>query len=180
VKKLSAVLLLTMLLMNIMGYYIVFVGMQYKNDVSIAQRLDLEQYDESQTVTIKVPIAVPYLSDNQEFQRVDGLFEHKGEFYRLVKQKYTQDTLIVVCVKDNENKRIHEALTDYVKTFTDKTSDHQGQGKMTVSFIKDYIPQTFEIKSATNGWHISIVGSSHTKNFTPSFLASIIHPPERA
>ncbi|MEO5978683.1 MAG: hypothetical protein ABIS36_16330 [Chryseolinea sp.] len=179
-KKLSAILLLTMLLMNIMGYYIVFMGMQHNNDVSVAKRLDLEQYDESQTVLIKLPIAVPYLSDNQEFQRVDGLFEHNGEFYRLVKQKYTQDTLVVVCVKDNENKRIHEALTDYVKTFTDKTSDHQSQGKLSVSFIKDYITQTFEIKSATNGWHTAIVGSNCTKNLTPSFFASIIHPPERA
>ena len=179
-KKLSSILLIALLLMNIMGYYVVFIGLQYKNDVLITQRLDREQYEESQTVTIKVPIAVPYMSDNQDFQRVDGIFEYHGEFYRLVKQKYTQDTLVIVCVKDTENKRIHEALTDYVKTFTDKPGDHQAQGKYSVSFIKDYIPQTFELKSISTGWNSDLGVNNFTKTLIPSFFASIIHPPERA
>lgn len=163
-----------------MGYYVVFVGMQYRNDVAMVEQLDHGQYEQNQTVTIKIPIAVPYMTDQGDFVRVDGKFEHQGEFYRLVKQKYSQDTLTVVCVKDHENKRIHEALTDYVKTFTDKSSDQQSQGKVTITFIKDYIAQDFELKTLTNGWFSSIVNNHLSKNLIPSFFASIVHPPDRA
>lgn len=163
-----------------MGYYVVFMGMQYKNDITMTERLDHEQYEESQTITIKIPIAVPYMTDNEEFVRVDGKFEHRGEFYRLVKQKYSKDTLTVICVKDHEDKRIQEALTGYVKTFTDKSSDQQSQGKPGVTFIKDYITPNFELKTLTNGWFSNIVNNHFSKNLIPSFFASIVHPPDRA
>jgi hypothetical protein len=180
VKKLSSILLTILLLLNVVGYYVVFVGMQYKNDVRMTARLDRDQYDENQTVTIRIPLSVPYMTDNDDFIRVDGDFQHEGEFYRLVKQKYANDTLTVICVKDTENKRISEALTNYVKTFTDKASDQQNQGKVSVTFIKDYISQNFELKTESYGWFSDIVVYDFSRNLVPSYFASIVHPPERA
>ena len=162
-----------------MGYYGVFLGLQYKNDRDMIQKLDAENYSNDETVTIKLPITVPYAFDSEGFQRVDGKFEYKGEFYRLVKQRLSQDTLYVICVKDAEHKRIGDAMTSFVKTFTDKTTDHNPGAKVVVSFIKDYIAQPLIMQHISLGWESDVVKESTSDFLQSSFCSSIIHPPER-
>lgn len=162
-----------------MGYYGVFLGLQYRNDVAMTKVLDSNTYDESQTLTIKIPVSIAYMPDG-EFERVDGKFQHEGEVYRMVKQKYAQDTLTVVCVKDHEDKRIDQALTNYVKTFTDKASEENSGSKISLTFIKDYLPQTFSVHSLSAGWINDVVHTSIDRTLIPAFHASVVHPPERA
>jgi hypothetical protein len=178
VKKVASFALIAVLLMNTMGYYAIFLGMQYKNGVAMTERFDAEQYDESQTITIEIPITVPYMTDDADFRRVDGIFEYKGEFYRLIKQKYAKETLTVICIRDTENQRINEAMSDYVMSFTD-TGDDQ-DAKVTISFIKDYIPQTFSILRSSIGWQKDVANPMSSNNLIPTFTVSVIHPPERA
>jgi hypothetical protein len=163
-----------------MGYYGVFLGLHLKNDIAQSKALDADLYDQSNAITLKVPVSIPYMPDQSDFERVNGQFEHNGELYRLVKQRYAQDTLTVVCIKDQEHKKIDLALTDYVKTFTDKATDNKSSSKTTISFIKDYLPNYFQISSATEGWAVQVQYNFHYQNLIPSFSASIIHPPERA
>jgi len=168
-----------LLLLNVMGYYGVFLGLQYKNDQRMIQKLDADNYSDSETITLKIPISVPYAVDSKDFQRVDGKFEHQGEFYRLVKQRLSQDTLYIVCVKDTEDKRIDNAITDFVKTFTDKPVDNHPSSKVVVNFIKDYVSQPFAVQHFASGWEIDVVKTSSFKFLHSSFSSSIIHPPER-
>jgi len=144
------------------------------------QRLDAEDYSASETVLIKVPLTVPYATDSKSFERVDGKFEHKGEFYRLVKQRLAGDTLYIVCIKDYQNKRINEAMSTFVKTFTDKPVDQHSSSKITVSFIKDYIQQSFSLQQLSVGWTIDVVTETCCKILESTFHTSILHPPERA
>ena len=162
-----------------MGYYGVFLGLQYKNDKDMIQRMDAEEYSDSETVTIKIPISIPYAMDSKGFERVDGKFEYNGDFYRLVKQKLLQDTLYVVCLKDHENKRIDEAMTSLVKTFTDKPADQHSNSKIVINFIKDYIPQVFIVQHVSLGWETDVVKESSCSVLKSSFYPSIVHPPER-
>src|SRR5687767_15064229 len=113
-KKLTSYVLVLILLLNVMGYYGIFIGLKYSHSTSINQKLDDLQYNESHTVTLKVPLTIPYYGDT-EYQRVSGEIEHGGEVYRLVKQKYEKDTLYIVCIRDVQGKRIKQALADYVK-----------------------------------------------------------------
>ena len=112
---------------------------------------DEENYHH-QEVTIKVPLTVPYSTDSREYSRVDGEFEHKGEVYRLVKQRLQSDTLFIVCVKDNASKEINQALEDYVKTFTDKPVSSKGNSKNIQNLIKDFLTQSISIEKQNSGW----------------------------
>ena len=141
-------------------------------------RFDADQYDESQAITIKIPMSIPYLADDTEFKRVDGTYQYKGEFYRLIKQRYAQEMLTVICIKDTEKKRISQAITDYVMTFGDSGEDQDNA--LTISFIKDYIPQTFAIITTSNGWQSDVVESIAINCLVSTFTSSVIHPPERA
>jgi hypothetical protein len=179
-KRLTTIFLVALLLFNVLGYYGVFVGLQYQNNRNQIQRLDAELYDESETFTLKVPISIPYAVDQTEFERVDGEFEHQGQFYRMVKQKLSNDTLQIVCIKDHQGTRITQALKDYVKSFTDKPAQGKSDGKTTMTFIKDYIPSTYSIGHRSIGWSTMISLTSPAENLASSFYASIVHPPERA
>ena len=178
-RKLFSILFTILLLLNVVGYYGVFLGLQYKNDKEMIQKFDADNYTDSDIVTIKIPISIPYAMDSKDFERVDGKFEHKGIFYRLVKQKLSQDTLYVACVKDHENKRIDDAITSFVKTFTDAPVDSHSGSKVVITFIKDYIPQSFTVQHLTVGWETDVVKESSCRVLKSSFTSSIIHPPER-
>lgn len=177
-RNFLAILLIILLLLNVCGYYGLFLGWKYRNDLSMIQKLDEENYNLAETITLKVPLTVPYATDSRDFVRVNGEFEHKGEFYRLVKQRLFQDTLYIVCVKDHENKKIHQALSSFAKTFSDKPAEQPSNSKTVISFIKDYIVHSFSLSNISPGWAIDVAKRSHTNILTPSFFCTIIHPPE--
>jgi hypothetical protein len=176
-KKAISYLLAVLLLLNVMGYYGLFLGLKYHNARSITQRLDRDHYHTSETITIRVPVAIPYLL-NTDYQRVDGEIEHNGEFFRLVKQKFSSDTLYIVCIRDTRSKHIKQALEEYVKTF----SDHPVNPKSTTEipgFIKDYLPADFSLGTAAMGWSYSL--HCHTnEDLTRLLSLPISSPPPEA
>jgi hypothetical protein len=175
-KKVVSIFLVVLLLLNVMGYYGVFLGLRYRNSQQFIQRLDAERYSESETITLKIPLTIPYYGDT-DFERVDGEIEHGGEFYRLVKQKFERDTLQIVCIKDVKRKHIQKALKEYVKTFADHSADRTS-GKSIPSFIKDYVPSSFELGTASGGWNLSLIYPAAEDSFSAADISQSSLPPE--
>ena len=161
-----------------MGYYVIFLGMQYRNDITMSRSLDADRYNDSEKIILKLPVSLPYVPDQPGFQRVEGKFEHRGEFYRLVKQKYAKDTLTVICVRDHEDERISKALSSYVKTFIDSGSNSDESLKITVSFIKDFLAHKFSILTITPGWQSEITANIFVDNLKSTFASLIVPPPK--
>jgi hypothetical protein len=174
-KKLTAHLLVFLLLLNVMGYYGIFLGIKYKHTADVTRQLDNSNYDEHETVTIKVPLTIPYYGDTK-YERVDGEIEYEGKFYRLVKQKLEKDTLYIVCLKDLQSKRIKQALTDYVKNFSEHSSDNST--RLAPSFIKDYITAEFSFLSSNIGWSQTLQFGLTEQRVKEVVLVSISPPPE--
>jgi hypothetical protein len=169
-----------LILLNVLGYYGIFVGLGYRNSQEVTRQIDSDRYSESNTVLIKVPLSIPYAA-NTEYERVDGEFSHEGQVYRLVKQKLVNDTLFVVCLKDEKGTAINRALTDYVKTFSDKPVDSKSNQKDQFSFVKEYVVR--DVAGTVIGasfWERDLIASRLDAVFIDSFSASVIHPPERA
>lgn len=175
-KKAISIFLVALLLLNVLGYYGIFLGWKYRNSLHITQRLDAEDYKASETITIKVPLTIPYYGDT-DFQRVNGEIEHKGEFYRLVKQKLEKDTLYIVCIKDLRSKRIKQALAEYVKTFSDQSGDHSNVNTLP-AFIKDYVSTSFSLGSSSSGWSQVLSFHQVKDSLSTHFFADTSPPPE--
>jgi len=178
-KKLVSLTLVALLLLNILGYYGIFLGLQLKKTQSMIQRFDAADYDDDQTIAFKIPLALPYAGESKGFIRVDGQFEHDGEFYRMIKQKLSNDTLTIIVFKDAEAKELHKAASNFVKSFTDKPAGSSSNAKMSPTFIKDYIQHELEIENQSNGWEKDLTNIGFDQKLTPTFYSSIIHPPER-
>lgn len=177
-KRSFSIFLLFIFLLNVVGYYGIFAGLQAKYTQQLQATFDSDDYARNQEITFKMPITIPYATDSREYTRVDGEFEHEGEVYHLVKQKLQKDTLYIVCVKDNTSRDIKQALVDYVKSFTDKPVNEKGNTSSLQNLIKDYVSTSTEIQTSSLGW-----GSTFTfgKSFTDLQSRSISYtaPPPR-
>lgn len=152
--------------------------MQYQSSRDMLNRLDNELYDEAETITLKCPLALPYHVDSESYHRVDGVVEHNGEFFRLVKQKLERDTLYIVFIKDHDSQRIANALSDYVKTFTDKPVDAKQSVKQ-FSVIKDFLSTSTKVLPASAGWDHDVSYAS-VFAFFYSISQPHVSPPPRA
>lgn len=176
-KRLGASLLLLIFVLNVFGYYGLFLGARFQVGQEIQASLDVDGYPGNSEITFKVPVTLPYASDMNEYQRVDGEFNYHGDVYRLVKQKFVKDALFIVCVKDAQSKKIDRALEDYVKTFADNPSSEKNHSKGVPSVSKDYFSVVIAIEKTHLGWEHLLQWPEIHRGEIASFHRPIVQPP---
>ncbi len=179
VKRLFAIVILNIFLLNVLGYYAVLLGLKISSSKELSSRLDSDMYDLGAKVTFKIPLSVPYGTDSENYQPASGQFEKDGEVYRIVKQRYHKDVLYIECIKDEGTSRINNALNDFVQSFAGQEDDSQ-QSTVAPGFIKDYMNIEIAVVSGNGGWVKEMSLASASRFFFDSYCASIIHPPDRA
>ena len=75
-------------------------------DKELEVKLDNHQYDERQLLEIKVPINIPYLINDADFERHYGEIEIDGRYYSFVKRKVEDGYLILKCIPNNAKEKI--------------------------------------------------------------------------
>jgi len=170
--------MLAVFAMNTLGFYGVFLGVQAVQTEITSKKIDEEVFSGSQTLTFRIPLKVPYHTDDSEYAQVDGQFENNGEVYRLVKQKLLRDTLYIVCLKDTDSKKINQELTDYVKTFSDShDSSKHSNAKKVVAPISEYTLMSIGLITQQNGWVKSIEFNEFIHEESTNATVDIILPP---
>jgi hypothetical protein len=112
-KKLSAILLLALLLFNLAGYRLVFELLQAQHKVSLEASLDKNQYHDDDLLEIRVPFSMPYQPDETSYERVDGEITVNGQSYKYVKRKVEKGHLILLCIPDHRKTGIEQAKTEF-------------------------------------------------------------------
>jgi hypothetical protein len=138
-------------LFNVVGYYGVFIGLRYQSNLELKENLDLGAYQETDMLTLKLPYALPYQMESREYERIDGEFEHNGQFYNLVKHKVERDTLYIMYMKDTRETGLFETVSDFVQSTTDSPAS-KNVLKFIESLVKDYIPTNSPLVTASAGW----------------------------
>lgn len=143
-KKLLSIVMILLLLFNVGGYYLIFFSLTYQTNKSLVQRFDFDDYSDDETITLKIPISLPYPIIADGFQRVNGEFDYNNSHYKLVKQKHENDTLYIVCYQDKKTKRILDAFSDFAKFSNDLPQSSKNtltfMGKMISDYETSYQP----------------------------------------
>ncbi|QLH32828.1 MAG: hypothetical protein HWD62_10745 [Cyclobacteriaceae bacterium] len=71
-KRPFSICFLLLFLFNLVGYYGVYLGLKVSVKQEMRARLDAEAYSEDETLTIKLPFALPYQNDWASYERIDG------------------------------------------------------------------------------------------------------------
>jgi hypothetical protein len=138
-KKLLSILLLIVFSFNLGGYFILFKVLQHSVNRELVEDLDNNQYQNDQLLEIQVPISLPYVTYSGELKRINGKIEHNGEIYKLVKQKFINDTLHIYCIADKVEKRLIVNFKEYAKHTTDApASQKKKPGQVVKQSSKEY------------------------------------------
>jgi len=130
-------------LFNVGGYHFVFWALRSQAKKDLLHRLDADAYSSEDVVVLTVPISLPYPLHDDEYQRADGEVSYNGEFYHLVKQKMSNDTLFMVCVKDQQQKRIHHSMNEYTKLANNLPASTKNTMDLLGKFFKDFTTTPF-------------------------------------
>ncbi|HEX8279456.1 MAG TPA: hypothetical protein VF540_12205 [Segetibacter sp.] len=147
-KKLSAILLIALFLFNLFGYRILFNYEQQQSDVRLEASLDKQDYNEADLVTIKVPLSLPYVNNQQNFERVDGEITVNGKILKYVKRKITDGNLILLCVPNDNKMRIESAKEEFFKYANDlMQNNHSNKSSNTKSGVSKNLMTEYYINT---------------------------------
>jgi cbb3-type cytochrome oxidase subunit 3 len=112
-RKTAAIFLLLILLFNVVGYRAWFYCAEKKADRQMEARLDKNDYQEDDLITIKIPLNIPYQLERYQFERVDGEFSLNGKIYKYVKRKIVDGNIILICIPDANKTSLKKAKTEF-------------------------------------------------------------------
>jgi len=86
----------------------------------LENRLDQQQYDEHQLITIKIPVTnLAYYNNSATFERATGDIEIGGTPYRYVKRRIFNDSLEMLCIPNLAALKLHELARTYFNLVND-------------------------------------------------------------
>ena len=128
-KRFAAILLMGILFFNWYGYQLLSSYLESRANKQLVARLDQNNYDESQLLSIKVPAAhLSYYNSSTQFERVDGRIEVGGIEYNYVKRRLFNDSLELLCIPNHTAMGLQTAKNEFFKLVND-LQQHNGQGK---------------------------------------------------
>jgi hypothetical protein len=178
VKKAFAIVFLLLFLFNVGGYYIVFWALRVQAKAALTQRLDAGSYSDDETIELKIPITLPYPIQSTGFERTNGMFEHRGEFYKLVKHKLQNDTLYVICIRDHAQKQLEQTMTEYANLSNDLPGAAGKALNYLGKLLKDYNAEDAVVLIQQPGWHAEVTFQEFSTAVIKSPAQIIIPPPK--
>src|SRR5579862_5784654 len=146
--------------------------MEDKANARLESRLDNDNYDESQLISIKVPANhLAYYNNSKQFERVDGAVEINGIQYQYVKKRLYNDSFEYLCIPNNDVTKLRTARDDFFKLVNDL--QQQGPGKKSApdtntskNFLADYYLDDISYDFCTGS-----TGAAEKSVFNPTYLA---------
>lgn len=106
-RRIASIFLLGILLFNWFGYRLVIGYWQERAKIGLEARLDVNDYDGSQLISIKVAAThLAYYNSSTTWERVDGSLELNGVVYKYVKRRLYNDTLEWLCLPDQGTMKL--------------------------------------------------------------------------
>lgn len=177
-KRIFIILLTALFLFNVGGYYLLLMGLRHHSNQELTARLDANRYSKEETIELKIPVTLPYPLQQQGFQRVDGKFEHQGQFYKFVKQKLEKDTLYIICIRNDDEKSLVTAFRNYVKLTVDVPATSKKSASLLFKFIKDYESAGDNTLIHHDGWDAEICFSDKSFPILSRPIAVLSPPPQ--
>jgi hypothetical protein len=119
-RKLAAILLCGIFFFNWVGYRFVDTIMEGDAARRLDARLDRQQYNEDQLITIKIPVSnLSYYNNSASFERANGQIDINGVPYRYVKRRIYHDSLEMLCIPDQAALKVRQSDVNYFDGMND-------------------------------------------------------------
>jgi hypothetical protein len=174
VRKIAAILLICLLVFNWYGYRFVTGYFQKKADSQLEAKIDVNDYDESQLIEIRVALDMPYQNNSSEFERHYGEIELNGKLYAYVKRKIEDGYLVLKCIPNTVKQNIKNA--DNILFTANNGLDQEHSGKTPLSNIFKSIFSDYDDYSLNYNFKNVADNDQKRPHTGTSFLNSVCLP----
>jgi hypothetical protein len=180
-KKIATILLLGILLFNWVGYRLLVGYLQEEGRKELEVRLDDNDYDESQLVSIKTPVNhLSYYNASDRFERVDGSIEIDGIKYKYVKRRLFKDSAELLCLPDGAAMTLQAFKNDFVRFMNGISTPAKRPGANCVA-VKMVMADPYVVEEVSLAPHPAViqltVNSRYTLFFPTSPSLALERPP---
>ncbi len=144
-------------------------------------KLDNKEYDPSSLIEIRVPVTLPYQTDWNEFERVDGEIEFNGMHYKYVERKLQAGEMIYKCIPDEAKAQMLNARENFFKLVNDLQTQSSNK-KSDTTPTHTYKTFSFDYCEKLNAWsfcQLEIKQSLCFSDATQSLLTAMVLTPEQ-
>jgi hypothetical protein len=138
------------LFFNWYGYQLLSAYWEQRANNKLEASLDRNEYDESQLVSIKIPVTtLSYYNSSIAFERVDGTIDVGGIQYQYVKRRLFKDSLELLCIPNMTAMKVRQSKNDFYRQVNDlqqQTNHGKKHNTVTNDISKDYQPTAMDIK----------------------------------
>jgi hypothetical protein len=172
--------------LNFIGYRIVYNYAQQHADIQLEAALDRNIYNESDLITIKVPLSLPYQTEQAEFQRVDGEINFNGKILKYVKRKISEGNLILLCLPDYNKMRLAKEKDDFYKESnslaqnSNSKKQENSKGNSFKNLLSEYDQPYYSFVVTLLEEHVSNSFLNHQVALSAFPHSTPEQPPERA
>lgn len=134
-RKIAAILLICLLAFNWYGYRFVTRYLQKKADTQLQAKIDVNDYDESQLIEIRIALDIPYQNSSTGFERHYGEIQFNGQIYAFVKRKVEDGYLVLKCIPNIVKQNIKDADNIMFTTNNGLDQEHNSKSNSPLSNI---------------------------------------------
>ena len=114
--------------------------MQTDSEATVEKKVDQNNYQQQDLISIKTKLDLPYYSGSAEYERAYGSMTIDGTSYQYVKRRVYKDTLELLCLPNDIKTKLQSIKNDLAISFT----DGQASTPKKHSTIKVSLPDFFQ------------------------------------
>lgn len=180
-RKLAAISLLLILLFNVAGYQVVIFTMQSNNAIALEKKLDQKEYADSELISIKTKLNLPYYQSSPSFERAYGSININGKDYAFVKRRVFNDTLELLCLPDKHKTELNTVKNEIAKSTADhQTSPDKKSSTVIKLNISEYLPLEATYIPLAETVCLERFNATTCPKLLPGYYLQQEHPPQSA
>jgi len=163
------------------GYRAWFYYAEKQADATMESRLDKDQYDENELVSLTIPLDNPYQLEQKTFERVNGEINLQGKTFKYVKRKVSGGNLVLLCIPDNPKMILTKAKTDFGNIAGDLTGSSKSSSRSGLQKIfngSDYEAHEYNFQISRVANSAPAQNSFSLISFSDPHIASPGKPPQ--
>jgi hypothetical protein len=176
VRKIAAILLICLFVFNWYGYRFVTAYFQKKADTQLEAKIDVNDYDESQLIELRVALNMPYQNVSSDFERHYGEIELNGKIYAYVKRKIENGYLVLKCIPNTVKQNIKNADNLLFTANNGLDQEHNAKSNSSLPTIFKTIFSDYDDYSQNYNLKLLTGDNQKLTNTETSFLISVTLP----
>ena len=181
-KRLIAILYLSILFFNLYGYQLLIDHWQREEETALENEIHADLQEEN-LISIKVPAALPPYSDNlEQFEWISGEVNVEGTIYKYVKRRIFKDSVEFLCVPNIAKMRLENAREDFFRLCNDLQTASKQDKNHTTSPVKpitfDYCSEIIQYQISPANDNLQVFVTIYNERQPVKKQYGIDHPPE--